>query len=207
MRSFSKFEKEVLKYMVNNENGNSTFVLLGKLWGLDYWGWAERHPKLVYYPTVRGDSSIDERAKLFDLIILFDYLESNNLAMFFDSDVSMLESEKVFFEPDQRQLIIFKYCDKGTIDMMKGYLARDPAVIGEKLERYTKSIFHVTQTLRDYVEKGFLWEEERQFKLNYRVAKIGVISAIALGCISLLISLSPILRPICFHFFSIFVGR
>lgn len=78
MRTFSDFEKDVLKFMVYNPEPQDmcAIALFEKFCNCYLIRWTEDFSKLILVYD-KGENFADIRQKVFDIVVLLNYLEKN----------------------------------------------------------------------------------------------------------------------------------
>lgn len=213
MRSLSDFEKSILTFMVSDKymeepTDRCVVTLIDKFCQTYFIEWDEEFSSL----TVAHSSSEDwlrVRNRIFDLLVLLDYLEINKYIGIFPAKIyesnQIFDRNKYSVKGRGHEISIYKKGIKLDIktsnQQLNNILSKDwkrvikPGVyiertgIGEILQRYANSTFHPTQALKDYVSNGFKTCEQLNFEKTYRLNWISISVAIVIGFVSLLIGI------------------
>jgi hypothetical protein len=200
MRSFSEFEKKVLRYLVENNDptGVLAIVVIEKFANAIYIDWNEiDHIKIV---TLRQDSIEQIRQNLFDIISLFKYLSNNDYIYCFPAKINMEKSiyNHLKYTIEEREDGLFEVWTKGKDILLKGKeyrmtaplritISDEKSGIGDELETWSNSSYHVTQSLRDFVGNNFKSLEQLQYEKNRNLTWISIAVSILIGLSSLII--------------------
>ena len=95
MRTFSDFEKDVLKFMVYNPEPQDmcAIALFEKFCNCYLIRWTEDFSKLILVYD-KGENFADIRRKVFDIVVLLNYLEKNYYIGIFP--LNLLKSKQIF---------------------------------------------------------------------------------------------------------------
>lgn len=210
MRTFSDFEKEILRFMVYHPEPQDmcTIALFEKYSDCYLIRWSDDFCKLTLVYD-EGKNFMDIRRKVFDIVILIDYLKTNYYIGVFPSN--MLKGNQIFNnkkyeirETDEKNINIWRL-DECTIKSnhpllkdfgtcQKKYLIQteilyEKTTIGRQIQQYANATYHVTQTLKDLVDNNFQTADDIKFHKTYQQAKIGIIIAIIIGAVSMVVTI------------------
>lgn len=200
MRSFSEFEKTVLKFMVENKEpgGVLACVIIERYADAILLDWSEEdHIKIV---TLKNQNLDIIRQKLFDLISLFKYLSKEDYIYCFPANLinyKMLYNHNKYDISKREDGMYNVFAKETTIKRndddykVYAYLAiqirEEVSGIGNELETWVNSSYHVTQNLRDFVKNGFKTQEQLQYEKNKNLTWISITVSIVIGLASLII--------------------
>lgn len=210
MRAFSDFEKDILKFMVYHPEPQDmcAIALFEKFCNCYLIKWTEDFTKLILV-YAKGDNFIDIRRKVFDIVVLLSYLEENHYIGIFP--LNLLKSNQIFnnkrFEldgEDEHNIKIWEIdeCtiqsnhpilkDFGTCDR-KTLLATETLIenttIGIQIQQYANATYHVTQTLKDFVDNKFQTADDKKFQKTYYQTWVSIIIAGILSIISICLTI------------------
>jgi hypothetical protein len=165
MRTFNEFEKSVLSLMLKQNNIKSTHKLISEILGVEFWGWAKDYKRIFYPVKTSEEEEVNVlRGQFLDILALFDYLEVNFIVSFYGLDDSELLVIKDCIINDSPAFVVSSDGREIKEEDFGDYFCDDPASIGRKIEYYTNSMFHVTQTLKELVNNDFKTIEQRNFE-------------------------------------------
>lgn len=195
MRSFSTFEKEILRYLATTDEF-VTMQLIYKFCGATIIEWNEKHTEIRLYGNEGEERAT--RQNLFDVIALLSYLEKEGI-IFVSS--APLNKDRLIYN---RKTLNLQKRDDGYYDVWTklGAIKEQPNIsayldnailkersgLGETLDYYANSTYHVTETLRDFVRKDFKTEEQVRFRKSYIQNWIAIGIAFFVGISSIIIS-------------------
>ena len=104
MRTFGNFEKDVLKFMVYHPEPQDmcAIALFEKFCNCYLIKWTEDFSKLILVYD-KGENFADIRRKVFDIVVLLNYLEKNYYIGIFP--LNLLKSKQIF--NNKNQTILF----------------------------------------------------------------------------------------------------
>jgi hypothetical protein len=194
MRTFSNFERGVMRYIVDH---NKKEVLTGKLftqfcnfyllqWSEDY-----KNFSTFYSEQINWDEVI--RPHIFDLLVLLQYLESEKYIGIFPANIlkenrlynhSKYQVEEINNDP----VVLEKESGNKTIELKltKQVSVQENSSIGKSIKYYANSTYHVTQTLIDFVNNNFQTSEDIRYKHNNLQTWIGIGVAIVIGILGII---------------------
>lgn len=216
MRSLSDFEKNILIFMVSDKykeepTDRCVVTLIDKFCQVYLIEWDDVFSSLTVAHSSREDW-LQVRNRIFDLLVLLDYLETNKYIGIFPSNIyegnQIYDRSKYSVEGKAHEMSIYekgiKLDIKTSNQQLNNILSKDwkrlirPGVyiertgIGETLQRYANSTFHPTQALKDFVNNGFKTYDQLRFEKTYRSNWISIWVAIAIGFVSILIGVASI---------------
>ncbi len=210
MRTFSDFEKDVLKFMVYNPEPQDmcAIALFEKFCNCYLIRWTEDFSKLILVYD-KGENFADIRQKVFDIVVLLNYLEKNYYIGIFP--LNLLKSKQIFnhkkYELDDvnEHSIRIWQIDKCTIQsnhpILKDFgecnrkilLGTETLIenttIGKQIQQYANATYHVTQTLKDFVDNNFQTIDDIKYQKTYCQAWIGIFIAGILSIISICLTI------------------
>lgn len=203
MRSFSDTEKSILRFMAYPPMPQDVCLIS------IFENFSDCY--LIEWPTdcsclelvhAQDKDWKDIRNNIFDIIVLLQYLESNQYIGVFQ--LNLLKDNQIF----NRKKYEVEKDDKGNIriwkkdtcklnikipnDKGKGkeYTCKLPVATSilkenttapEQIKRYANSSFHTTQNLRDFVDNGFQTKEDLQYTKTRRQTWIAIWTSFATG--------------------------
>lgn len=193
-----------------------TITLFTKFCGCYLIQWSDDYTTLDFAYNI-NENWIDVRNKIFDVIVLLQYLEANyyigvfpaNLLAenkIYDHDKYNIEGEEwpdiVIFEKANNIKIKFK--TEQLTDSLKKFehsniytlkavrINHEKTAVGVSIKKYANSTYHVTQGLVDFIDNDFQSKDDIKFKKNICISKIGIWTAIILGLISSILQIIQI---------------
>lgn len=210
MRTFSEFEKEVLRFMVYHPEPQDmcAITLFEKFCNCYLIKWTEDFTKLILV-FAKGENFTDIRRKVFDIVVLLNYLEENYYIGIFP--LNLLKSNQIFNNKkykvdgeDEHSIRIWQI-DECTIQsnhpilkdfgvcQRKMVLATDVLIenttIGKQIQQYANATYHVTQTLKDFVDNNFKTVDDIKYEKTYYQTWTGIIIAGIIGIISICLTI------------------
>lgn len=178
-----------------------TISLFAKFCDCYYIRWSDDY-KTLEYAYKKGVDGFKVRNKIFDVVVLLQYLESNYIIGIFTAD--LLKDKQIYdrtkYEVSVGEWPNIQITEKSTLKIvpvhigtlelggtynakyfLKASFSHEKTGIGEQIERYANSTYHVTQTLKELVKNKFKTKEDIQYRKNYFQAWIGIIVAIVFG--------------------------
>lgn len=210
MRTFSHFEKEVLKFMVYHHEPQDVCAisLFEKFCDCYLIKWSEDYHKIeLVYDSNKDFKEI--RQKIIDIVVLLTYLEKNDYIGLFAlnllKDKQIFNNKKYEIEDLGNGAYRIWYKEPGTIKINhpllkdfgpsnKLFLISTKSLIentsiGKQIELYANASYHITQTLKDFVDNDFKTTDDLKFQKTYRQAWIGIVVAILIGIASIIITI------------------
>lgn len=210
MRAFNDFEKSILEFMVNNHELQDVcaITLFFKFCNCYLIRWSEDYSSLdVAYDKNEDWGNV--RNRIFDLIVLLEYLEKNALIGVFP--IGMLQDHQIFdnghykINGEWPNVVIFEKKNniqiQIKIDKFKKFnnaiayfpkavrASSERSGIGQAIEKYADSTYHVTQTLRDYVNNHYQTKEDLRFKKTIYQTWISIGVSLFIGFASIVVSI------------------
>ena len=203
MRSFSDTEKRILRFMAYPpmpqdiciislfENFSDCYLI----------GWPEDCSSLELVHSQDKDWK-DVRAKIFDIIVLLQYLESNQYIGVFQLNLlkdNQIYNRKMFdverdgkgnllmWAKDTCKLNIKIPNDKGIEGeytrklLVATSILKENTTAAEQIKRYANSSFHATQNLRDFVDNDFQTKEDLQYTQTRKQTWIAIWISLCVG--------------------------
>lgn len=197
MRSLNKFEKEVVKYMVKDKPEQELFIynLLYRFCGAYYIEWNVEMTEIIVMYSVEEDWQ-QVRQKLFDFIVLIQYLDEEKYIGIFSSSIGQYE-RKIYdhskFTIKGKSFIeyrIFEKREEGVISFVPTQTTQLYSGIGKDVNKYASSSYHVTQALIDFADHNFKTKSEIQFKKTMWATWISIILSFLLGLAGIILNLT-----------------
>lgn len=209
MREFNDFEKRILNRMVNHESDQDCIIarLLFEFCDVYCIGWDKKTNSLriACHPD-RDWASV--RKDLLDFIVLVQYLEANSYIGLFSSDFT---EENLVYNKSKYEIIgefpnltIFEKAKRINVhfntnqihfdgkDMLFEAKTHIPGImyegnikLGEILKSLFNSIYHPTQTLKEFVKNGFKTKEDIRYKWTQIAAWTAIGVSLFVGMVSL----------------------
>lgn len=210
MRTFSDFEKDILKFMVYHPEPQDmcAIALFEKFCNCYLIRWTEDFSKLILVYD-KGENFADIRRKVFDIIVLLNYLEENYYIGIFP--LNLLKSNQIFnnkrFEldgEDEHNIKIweidectiqsnhpilkdFGACDRKTLLATETLI--ENTTIGIQIQQYANATYHVTQTLKDFVDNKYQTADDKKYQKTYYQTWVSIIIAGILSIISICLTI------------------
>lgn len=210
MREFNDFEKNIMQFMVNNHELQDvcTINLFFKFCNCYLIRWSDDYSSLEVI-FKKNEKWVDVRNRIFDLVVLLEYLEKNSLIGVFQigclDNHQIFDSEHFVVKGDFPNITILEkkkndiiHFNSSKLDMFNGGTmfipkaiegTREQSGIGKAIQKYADSTYHVTQTMKDYVANNFQTKEDIRYKQSRRQARVGIIVAIVTSVVSILIEI------------------
>ena len=211
MRDFNEFEKNILRFMVNHSKPQDvcTITLFDKFCDTYYMEWTDDYSS--FNMIIADGKSWDEvKDKIFDVVVLLQYLESYKYIGIFGTSFheehciynhaeyelkgNSIDDYSIWKKDGQIEIKSNNFNLNGNFSkiilptQMKVSIRSS---IGKEIEYYANSNYHVTQTLKDYVNNGFKTDEDLRFEKtldisnkNLKTAKNAIIVAVIIGIVS-----------------------
>lgn len=195
MRSLNEFEKEVVKYMVLKDKPEQElfiYNLLYRFCGAYYIEWNEEMTEIIVMYSVEQNWE-QVRQKLFDFIILIQYLDEEKYIGIFSSNIR--KDERKIYDHTKHELKgdnikaykIYRKLD-GVYSLIPTKYTQLFSGIGKDINKYASSSYHVTQALIDFAEHNFKTKGEIQFRKNMWATWGSIIIAFIIGLAGIIIN-------------------
>jgi len=210
MREFNDFEKNIMRFMVANHElqGVCTINSFFKFCDCYLIRWSEDYSSLEVI-FKKNEEWVDVRNRIFDLVILLEYLNKNSFIGIFQIGIldnhQIFDSEHFVVEGDFPNIIILEkkkndiiHFNISKLNMFNGGTmfipkaikgTRERSDIGEVIQKYADSTYHVSQTMKDFVANNFQTKEDIRYKQSRIQAWIGIGVAIVTSILSILIEI------------------
>ena len=203
MRSFSDTEKRILRFMAYPpipqdvclisifENFSDCYLI----------EWPEDCSSLELVHAQDKDWK-DVRSKIFDIIVLLQYLESNQYIGVFQlnllKDNQIFNRKKFEVEKDDKGNILMWIIDTCKLNikipngkgiegeytrklLVETSILKENTTAAEQIKRYANSSFHATQNLRDFVDNDFQTKEDLQYTQTRKQTWIAIWISLCVG--------------------------
>ncbi len=208
MRAFNDFEKDILRFMVNHPAPQDvcTITLFTKFCGCYLIQWSDDYTTIDFAYNI-NENWIDVRNKIFDVIVLLQYLEANYYigvfsANFLDEnriydhdkyEISGVEWPNIdILEKTGKTKIRFNTRNTREYDV---YSLKSKKVnheltgAGGQIQKYANSTYHVTQSLKKFVDNDFHSQDDIKYFETKRISLIGIWVAIGIGVAPIILQL------------------
>ncbi|MDN5553542.1 hypothetical protein [Prevotella sp.] len=195
MRSLNEFEKEVVKYMVlKNKPEQELFIynLLYRFCGAYYIEWNEEMTEIIVMYSIEQNWE-QIRQKLFDFIVLIQYLDEEKYIGIFSSNIG--QNERKIYDHSKYELDgdnikeynIYRKLD-GVYYLIPTKCTQLFSGIGKDINKYVLSSYHVTQALIDFTDHNFKTKGEIRFRKNMWATWVSIIIAFIIGLAGIIIN-------------------
>ncbi|WP_018464511.1 hypothetical protein [Segatella paludivivens] len=195
MRSLNEFEKEVVKYMVLKDKPEQElfiYNLLYRFCGAYYIEWNEEMTEIIVMYSVEQNWE-QIRQKLFDFIVLIQYLDEEKYIGIFSSNIG--QNERKIYDHSKHELEgdnikeykIYRKLDR-VYSLIPTKYTQLFSGIGKDINKYASSSYHVTQALIDFANHNFETKSEIQFRKNMWATWVSIIIAFIIGLAGIIIN-------------------
>lgn len=207
MRELNDFEKKVLMRMAHRESIQDLLVvsLLFEFCNVYIIGWDKEYRNLkVAFPKHLEWETV--RSQIFDFIVLMKHLEQSNYIGLFSANFTqknlLYNEDKYQVNGEFPNITIF---EKGTTNLTfktgninidnqqyscftnrPSKMVVENSKVGYLLFELVNSTYHPTQSLIDFVDKGFKTKEDKRFNYTQWTAWIAIGVSLFIGIASLL---------------------
>lgn len=197
MRGFTPFEKEIMKYIIENDKsyGVLPIQMLYELSNVELIEWDDSYNFIKIYAS---EKNVPFR-KIIDIISLLSFLEENNYIFVSESDritdykIFNRKNTKIELREDGYYDVWFQFGSK--LCLLDCVIEKHYSRIGKDIEKWANSVIFITQAFRDLVSNDFKTAEKMQFEESMKWTKISVWTAIIIGLASIVISIIGIDNP------------
>lgn len=162
--------------------------------------WNNDHTEIRLYGN-KGEEDTT-RDNLFDIVSLLSYLDKEGYVFITPSQINsdrLIYNRKMYNLQKREDGYYDVWTKVGAVKdqpnvsfLIENVVLKERTGLGDALEYYANSTYHVTETLREFVKNKFKTAEQLQFDKTYKQGQNNFWLAFIIGVISIIISIIAI---------------
>lgn len=196
MRTFTKFEQDIIKQMVAVKNLNDRFAPLIFINNLDFVA-VEWNSDYSEFTIIQGGENNTSTTTVYDriceILFLFKYLESNLLIGWYNNPKIATHKKNDFYDQTRYGKdgnLYFRKKDDGSEKYFSPIILLVYSDIGLLFDKYANSAFYISEALRELVDNDFKTESQRQFNEMRKITGFSILVAVVIGILSVFLNLT-----------------